>query len=153
MNTTSTIDFLFLRTAMTLGRRLAMTLLLTLVTVAAVCAEKYVDGNTTEMTTGTYRARYSYIISSRITITGEVTLIIDKYKKLTAENGIYVKEGATLTIEGPGELEANASATATDNCAGIGGEEEKASGTIIINGGNVTARGGTNAAGIGGGEG
>ena len=152
MNTTITKKSILLRTAMTLGRRLAMTFLLTLMTLVATAgAVKDVNSSTTEMTTGTYRAKSSYTISSRITITGEVTLIIDKGQTLTASNGIYVKEGATLTIEGPGELEAYASAT--DNCAGIGGEKEKASGTIIINGGNVTARGGIDAAGIGGGQG
>lgn len=80
-----------------------MTFLLTLMTLVATAdAVKGVNSSTTEMTTGTYRAKASYTISSRITITGEVTLIIDNGQTLTASNGIYVKEGATLTIEGPG---------------------------------------------------
>ncbi|GHT22550.1 hypothetical protein FACS189430_04500 [Bacteroidia bacterium] len=61
--------------------------------------------------------------------------------------GIYVTSGATLTIEGPGIL----NATGKDNGAGIGGGG--AGSNVTINGGAVTATGGTNGAGIGGGSG
>ncbi len=63
--------------------------------------------------------------------------------------GIQVPSGATLTIDGPGNL----TATGTDSCAGIGGGYKGNGGAITINGGSVTANGGNNAAGIGGGQG
>ncbi|GHU67367.1 hypothetical protein FACS189413_02000 [Bacteroidia bacterium] len=62
--------------------------------------------------------------------------------------GIQVPSGNTLTIEGPGTL------NATGGSAGIGGGSgsNAYSGSIIINGGTVTATGGQYAAGIGGGQ-
>ena len=123
-----------------------MTLLLTLMTVAAGAVEP-VKSNTTKMSNGTYRVDGTVTIHDRITIQGEVTLIIDGAQKLTAEKGIYVSSGATLTIEGEGKLIAKGA----ENCAGIGGVENNDCGTIIINGGNITATGGSQGAGIGGG--
>ena len=123
-----------------------MTLLLTLMTVAAG-AEESVKSNTTKMSNGTYRVEGTVTIHDRITIQGEVTLIIDGAHKLTAQKGIYVSSSATLTIEGEGKLIAEGA----ENCAGIGGVENSDCGTIIINGGNITATGGHQGAGIGGG--
>ena len=56
--------------------------------------------------------------------------------------------GATLTIDGDGSLEATGGYFA----AGIGGGNESAGGTVIINSGTVTATGGSEGAGIGGGQ-
>ena len=68
--------------------------------------------------------------------------------------GIYVDKGSTLTIEGEGALIADATGAVSNDdpngegySAGIGG-----GGTIIIKGGDITAKGGFNGAGIGGDE-
>ncbi len=86
--------------------------------------------------------------SSRITVTGEVTLTLAEGKTLTAEAGIEVGSGATLNIYGPGSLVATGGA----NAAGIGGSNYISCGTVNINSGMVTANGGEYGAGIGGGS-
>lgn len=100
------------------------------------------------------------IIVKRSEDNGESTyLILCDGKKLTADKGIYVGKGEGLyiyaqspDISAMGALEA---AGETNN-AGIGGNGDRddgACGTIEIYGGNITAQGGDNAAGIGGGNG
>ncbi len=59
--------------------------------------------------------------------------------------GIHVPTGKTLTIDGTGSLNASSNGMG----AGIGGGQGIACGNIVINGGNITATGGTNSAGIG----
>ncbi len=87
-------------------------------------------------------------ISDRITVTGSVTLILPKDKTLTASSGITVTGTNSLTINGKGSL----IATGSSLMAGIGGVYDGIiGGTVIINDGTVTATGGVNAAGIGGG--
>ncbi len=88
-------------------------------------------------------------VSSRINVTGEVTLHLNEGCTLTASCGIGVQKGNTLTIEGSGTL----IATGASGHAGIGGNGGRGGGggDIIINGGTITARGGWRAAGIGGG--
>lgn len=63
--------------------------------------------------------------------------------------GINVPEGKTLTIQGTGSLNASSHGYG----AGIGGESNAPSGNIDIQGGIITATGGSWAAGIGGGYG
>ena len=66
--------------------------------------------------------------------------------------GIHVPVGCTLTIKGSGSLEASGS-VGTDNqrwAAGIGGGYNISCGNIVIEGGTITATGGSGAAGIGG---
>ena len=96
----------------------------------------------------------------RLTILGEVNLILMDGYKLNAAHGIRMAanrpEGAKLTVyaqsngKSMGELVANASGEAS--CAGIGGNDGESCGAVVINGGNITAFGGKSAAGIGGGE-
>ena len=62
--------------------------------------------------------------------------------------GIYVPDGATLTIKGGGSLEASSNGWG----AGIGGGYEIGCGNIVIDGGVITATGGTRASGIGAGQ-
>jgi hypothetical protein len=57
--------------------------------------------------------------------------------------------GTAFTMSGDGSL----AATGSTDCAGIGGCNGRAGGTITINGGTVRATGGSNGAGIGGGGG
>ncbi len=98
-----------------------------------------------------YVASDEITISSRITVKGNVHLILADGATLTAESGIGVNEGNSLTIygqeAGTGTLVAK---TTTNFDAGIGGTGG-ASGQITINGGNVKATGGAGGAGIGGG--
>ncbi|MBR3617586.1 MAG: hypothetical protein IKN46_02795, partial [Acholeplasmatales bacterium] len=85
-----------------------------------------------------------------ITCLGDATLIIKGNNDICGFNGgagIFVPEGHTLTIDGDGKLDS----TGRDGAAGIGGNANTNSGNIIINGGNINAIGGANAAGIGGG--
>ena len=120
-----------------------------------------------------YRADEDVTVGERITISGDVTLLLDEGKTLTATKGIELSAGNKLTIEGKGVLYAygedykagigakavgtlvinsNVAARGGNNAAGIGGSSNNTSGgTIIINGGEVVAQGGFCAAGIGGG--
>lgn len=97
----------------------------------------------------------------RLTILGKVNLILKDGMTLNTFHGIRMAanrpEGARLTVyaqsteeSSMGVLEANASGE--DSCAGIGGNNAEAGGSVIINGGKITARGGKYGAGIGGGE-
>ena len=93
-------------------------------------------------------------ISDRITVSGDVHLILEDGAKLTASSGINVKSGNSLTIyaqsDGADMGVLNAEADLAD--AGIGGSNST-SGTVTIHGGAVTANGGRSGAGIGGGGG
>lgn len=92
----------------------------------------------------------------RVTVSGDVHLILTNNAKLTVNGGISVNAGNSLTIyaqptkdgETPGSLTVE-NVQATN--AGIGGGNYGAGGTITINGGAITATGGSNGAGIGGG--
>ncbi len=98
-------------------------------------------------------------ISDRITVTGEVHLILADGCTLNAEKGISVTAGNSLTIYAQsadfteaGTLDATVYQAAGN--AGIGGNDgSPAHGDITINGGNIIAEGGNDAAGIGGGSG
>jgi len=85
-----------------------------------------------------------------ITCLGDATLIIKGNNEICGFNGgagIFVPEGHTLTIDGDGILYSDG----RDGAAGIGGNANTNSGNIIINGGDINASAGSNAAGIGGG--
>ena len=113
-----------------------------------------VTTKTTDMMNGNYVVNADTTISNRITVIGNVNLILCDGVKLTANKGISVSTGNpgnTLNIYGQtndtGELEA----TGSVNAAAIGGNYGD-SGTINISGGTVKAYGGGNGAGIGGGD-
>ena len=80
---------------------------------------------------------------NRVTVEGNVVLVLGAGATLVCDYGIEVSEGSTLTIEGSGTLKVKAN---YDN-SGIGAGKV---GTIIINGGNIEATGGDYGAGIGG---
>ena len=95
---------------------------------------------------------------NRITISGSVTITLPAGKILTLSKGITVAEGQTLTITG--DSTGKLYATGSGGNAAIGGESGGTAGTIIINGGDITATGGSSdegntlaGAGIGGGDG
>ena len=93
-------------------------------------------------------------ISTRITVSGDVHLILANGGKLTAQKGISVTSDNSLTIYGQDTGDGGLIATSQryrEN-AGIGGDSENAAhGHITINGGEITATGGADAAGIGSG--
>ena len=148
-----------------------MTVSLLTVGAAAVDDVSYIDANgtpaerdgvtavtteTTGWTEGWYVVNSNVTIETRITVTGDVHLILADGCTLNAAKGIYVGSGNSLTIygqsEGTGKL--TAQAYQVGESAGIGGntENDAAHGNITINGGVVeaTSYGG---AGIGSGSG
>ena len=89
-----------------------------------------------------------------LTISGDVKLVLTDGKQLNARDGIYIRKNSKLTIyEEYGKTgSVAADATLKDGWPGIGGSEDLVGGDLVIKGGNITAIGDTNAAGIGGGN-
>ena len=107
----------------------------------------------TEEAASWYVVRGDHSIGKRITVSGDVHLILEDGCSLQAEKGIQVAEGNRLTIhaQSDGESAGRLIAAGQGDNAGIGGGDRGAGGTITIYGGNVNASGG-NGAGIGGGN-
>lgn len=85
-------------------------------------------------------------LSNRVEVKGTVTLVLGENTTLTATQGITVNNGNTLVIEGTGKLIAIGGVDATytrRGLSGIGGNYGFGTGTITINGGNITATGGS----------
>ena len=89
-----------------------------------------------------------------ITCVGDCNIVLAENSVNTVKGfdcdypGIYVPEGKTLTISGPGSLDASSNGQG----AGIGGGWRINCGNIVISGGSVKSTGGSLAAGIGGGN-
>ena len=107
--------------------------------------------------TGWYYAPLLFAPNKLVSVSGNVNLIIGDDVEVTAGQGIYVPEGASLTIwaqeKGTGVLNASGG----DFRAAIGGGNPREGknpncGTITINGGKIKATGKEMASGIGGGE-
>ena len=92
-------------------------------------------------------------IGQRVTVTGDVHLILADGYTLTASQGINVTGGNSLTIyaQSAGDNMGVLTATGANLQAGIGGNNSQSGGAITINGGTVNATGGGAGAGIGGG--
>ena len=143
-------------------RRAAMMLLVMMLTTATTWAAPVTLTSSTSTQTwtngNTYVANGEVNIEGRITVTGDVTLILTDGCTLRAPNGIEVRKGNSLTIEGG----TNGTGTLTiegGTRAGIGGGYKKSTysvtyltqyGDITINGGIVNVQGGSQCAGIGG---
>ncbi len=121
-----------------------------------------VTAGDTTWNTGWYAVADTTTIDSRVTVSGNVNLILCDGKTLTATKGITVSEGNRLTVwaqstgDNMGTLYAGTTtgegSTCEEKYAGIGGDENNvAGGKIMVSGGNVTATGDTGGAGIGGG--
>ncbi len=99
-------------------------------------------------------------IANRVTVTGTANIILMPGCNFSAPKGIRVGYGNTLNIysngtvkgENPAAGNLNAGENVNEGDAGIGGNSCEGSGCINIYGGKVTAKGGTSAAGIGGGK-
>ena len=113
-----------------------------------------VESSTKEWRDGWYVVNGTVTIGSRVTVSGKVHLILADGASLTANGGINVAEDNSFSVyaQSVGENMGTLTATGQDDApmAGIGSEFGDSVGTITINGGNVTASGGENAAGIGG---
>lgn len=116
-----------------------------------------VTSGTATWNSGWYVVDGGVTIDSRVTVTGDVKLILKDGSNLTVNGGIDVTDPNSFTIyaqstsDNMGKLTADASNV--DWAAGIGGGAGGSGGTITINGGTVDATGGYEGAGIGGGAG
>lgn len=99
---------------------------------------------------GTYAVTADTTISDRVTVSGEVHLILCDGVTLNCEKGITVAGDDSLTIYGCTAGTGTLTATADSRFSGIGGGDSHSGGTITINGGNISATGNVGA-GIGGG--
>ena len=101
-------------------------------------------------------------ISSRISVTGDVHLILADGCKLTANSGIQVQDddndisngssnSLTIYAQSEGDGMGVLAASGGEKNAGIGGDSRGSGGTVAIHGGVVSATSG-NGAGIGGGQ-
>ncbi len=107
--------------------------------------------------TGTYVLNRNIMFSdkTRITVEGDVTLILNEGCRMISNQGITVNEGSKLTINGSGELWASNYGDNDDSA--IGSRDRKDAGTIVINGGTIKAyatywKGNNYGAAIGGGN-
>ena len=106
----------------------------------------------TAWSSGWYVVNDHVTVNERITVTGDVHLILAGDCSLNAGAGITVSGGNRLTIYGHNAGTGFLSATAAnDGEAGIGGNNA-ACGTVVINGGSISATGAFKGAGIGGGS-
>lgn len=121
-----------------------------------------VDSSTTTWNSGWYVVSDNMEISSRITVNGDVKLILADGSSLTCKMGIYVPKGFSITIYAQSMAEETMGQLASKNGSGaaIGGLTDNASygyvkeaGDIYIHGGKINAEytGSFGAAGIGGG--
>ena len=112
-----------------------------------------VESSMTAWNGGWYVVNSAVTIGSRVTVSGEVHLILADNASLTANGGINVAENNSFTVyaQSVGEKMGTLTATGEDGAGIGGGESSENAGTITINGGSVAATGGYGAAGIGGG--
>ena len=108
--------------------------------------------NAVTWSSGWYVVNNNVTISERITVSGSVNLILADGFTLNASKGIAVTPNNTLTIWGQSNGTGTLNAGADTQTASIGGNQWGRAGTIEINGGTIIAKGGADAAGIGGGR-
>ena len=108
------------------------------------------------LTEGWYLIDGSVTVTYRITVSGNVHIILANYSELTAKNGIGIAEGGSLTVYAQtldtSRLGKITVPYAPDGCAGIGSGENVTFNGITINGGVISVTGGIAGAGIGGGR-
>ena len=97
-----------------------------------------------------YVFKGSYTQRFRIEVKGDVRLILSNNCTLTAQKGIHVPDGSSLTIYAQSENESEMGKLVAEPgddyltyryCAVIGGNGDDTAGSITINGGNITATG------------
>lgn len=77
-----------------------------------------------------------------VTVEGDVRLILADNASLTVNGGILVNEGNSITIYAQERGTGALTATGGPDAAGIGGGQRQTAGAITITGGDVTATGG-----------
>ena len=113
--------------------------------------ESVTEGMSTDWSSGTYQLNEDVTINGRINTTDATVNLYLQGHTLIVNGGIYVPYGSTLSIYGPGTLEAHAENV--DGAAGIGGNEDSSVGSLYIyKESTVLAWGGSGGAGIGSGE-
>ena len=116
-----------------------------------------VESSMTAWSDGWYVVNSPVTIDSRVSVSGEVHLILADGASLTANGGINVAENNSFTVYAQSVEKNMGTLTATGGGygAGIGGRNGDRNGSscgnITIHGGSVAATGGDEAAGIGGG--
>ncbi|MCQ2400255.1 MAG: hypothetical protein MJ072_07090, partial [Clostridia bacterium] len=113
-----------------------------------------IDENTDEFTSGFNIVTESVEFSDRIYLSGDVHIILANNVTLTANDGINVSEGVSLSIYSQSLVDSEMGkiiATGGDDSAGIGSGYKGSGGTVNIYGGTVTATGYFYSAGIGSG--
>ncbi len=107
------------------------------------------------LTDGWYVLDEDKTYNSCLNITGDVHLILTNEKTLSAHDGIYIKKDSTLTVYQGAESGGKILADPGDHDnggPGIGGIQGSVGGNLVVKGGTIEAHGGSNAAGIGGGN-
>lgn len=103
------------------------------------------------------------VIGNRVSVNGNVHLVLENGSNLDCNLGIHVPPGSSLTIyaeasessESKGKLRATgkkSDGSSLNNAAGIGGNEGESAGEITIHGGCIESIAGGDGAGIGGGQ-
>lgn len=103
-----------------------------------------------------YVASSTQTLSGRVTVNGDVHLILVNGATLTVGGGIRVASGSSLTIyaQSAGDTMGALTATASSaGYAGIGGNVWESNGAITINGGKIIATGSNGVGAAGGGAG
>ncbi len=146
---------------------------------SASCTVIESTGTALALTDGWYVVKGDVRVSGKITVSGNVNLVLEDLCHLYADSGIELSDDGNtkLTVygqtEGSGDIVAkgtnnfagiscsdavleinggNITAYGGKNSAGIGGNYNKAMGTVVVNGGRINATGGQYGAGIGGGS-
>ena len=107
---------------------------------------------TTALESGWYLVSGDLTLPDRLIVRGEVHLILEDKADFNATKGIETEGDAQLTITAQSKNEdtmGSLTATGADLNPGIGGNGDQFAGTVIINGGRITASA-DNGAGIGG---
>ncbi|MBR3318028.1 MAG: InlB B-repeat-containing protein [Atopobiaceae bacterium] len=109
------------------------------------------------LASGTYVLASNVGIDKRLNIDGQVSIILFDDSTLTAQKGVHLASSSTLKVfagneSGPIVQSGELNASASDNYAGIGGNNGEAGGELLVYGAHVVAQGGQYGAGIGGGK-
>ena len=122
-------------------------------------AETYTEINSENLPTtwndGWYVVGGTVAIDSRVTVTGDVKLILKDGANLIVNGGFSVPSGSAFTVYGQQDGTGNLTSNGTNGTAGIGGTADNVNfGTIVLAAkGKITATGDIRAAGIGAGAG
>ena len=114
--------------------------------------------DTDTMSDGRWYVVTGMVSRGTIKVNGSAHLILCDGAVLTVNGkdadipGIVVEQNASLSIYGQRAGTGRLEASSCGHCAGIGGPDTRNAGDITINGGTVTAEGGSYAAGIGAGH-